>query len=91
MTGTGDGRAWVRLVVRGRDGFIVATTFRTAVVVGKARRFSGDGEPAQWRAWLWPEAGIQLGDTPSFPVEGPAGDVQRALRRRYDEEGAWWK
>jgi hypothetical protein len=46
MTGTGDGRAWVRLVVRGRDGFIVATTFRTAVVVGKARRFSEDGEPA---------------------------------------------
>jgi hypothetical protein len=90
MTEIGAGKVWIRIAARGRHGFIIATAYRTAVVVGKAHRFTGDGEPARWRAWLWPAAGVHPGNAPAFPVEGPTGDVQRALQRHYEEHGPWW-
>jgi len=86
----GNGKTWLRVAVCGKTGFIIATRFQTALVVGKTQKFSADGELAQWCAWLWPQAGVHPGQTRRFPVTGPLSDVSAAIKRHYEEHGKWW-
>lgn len=62
------------------------------LVVGSVYRVSPDGDPEEWKAWLWPVAGgtgmrtgqsVEAMETRSLPV------LKRKLQKRADQ-GAWW-
>jgi len=62
------------------------------VVTGSCRRISRDGEPEQWRAYLWPCAGGSMHTTQSCDaIDRKTVDLLgKALGHRLAKEGPWW-
>jgi hypothetical protein len=62
------------------------------VMIGQASRISADGEPEEWKAWLWPKGG-------EYPPHGQhcdaltrpsCGDIEALPNKRLKAEGRWW-
>jgi hypothetical protein len=81
-----------------RKGWIIAPMPRTTpytmgvrLVVGDAYRVSADGEPEQWRAWLWPQAGGDVHVTQSCEAVDAKTVAQLAEKiRKRAAKGPWW-
>lgn len=62
------------------------------LAVGSLFRRSGDGEPEDWRAWLWPVAGGDVHITRHCDaVDDKSPERLRdRLQKSADKEGPWW-
>jgi hypothetical protein len=62
------------------------------LVVGSIYRTSPDGQPEEWRAWLWPVAGGDMHVTRSCEAVDAAAPEKllERLRKRAGKDGPWW-
>lgn len=83
-----------------RSGFIIASLPRVdpyrmgeRLVVGDVYRISHDGEPPEWKAWLWPLAGGNVRVTQSCDAATAISPerLRVKIQKRADEKGNWWK
>jgi hypothetical protein len=88
MTGERDG--WVIARYSNRDQGFWADHGET-VVVGSVFRRSPDGEPGEWRAYLWPLAGgaMRMGQSVDVIDAGDVKTLGKRLRARAGRE-PWW-
>ena len=89
LTSTGDHRSgYLVAVMPAPDSY----TSGARLVVGDVYRNSADGEPANWRAWLWPAAGGSMHTTQSCDaVDAPTPErLWDKLQKRVSKDGPWW-
>ena len=84
---TGERDALVIAVMPAPDSY----TSGARLVVGSIYRNSPDGEPENWRAWLWPAAGGEMHVTRSCEAidAGTPEKLQEKLQKRAGR-GPWW-
>jgi hypothetical protein len=85
---TGDRSGFVIAVMPPDDGYHGGRV----LAVGSVLRVDGDGEPEEWRAWLWPSAGGAAHVSQSCPViDAGKPDALRDKLQKRAGEGAWWQ
>jgi hypothetical protein len=60
--------------------------------VGQVLKVSLDGQPEEWRAWLWSSAGQRPPLTTAVEAltRPSTGEIEDLLNRRVERDGAWW-
>lgn len=90
---TGERHGWVIARYSNRDEGFWADLGETLVVGGVFRRFrrSPDGEPGEWRAYLWPLAGgaLRIGQSVDVIDAPDVKALGKRLRDRASRE-PWW-
>lgn len=85
-------QAGEKLFVNRKEGALRGKLFdnTTGLQVGQVNMIASEGEPEEWKAWLWPAAGRYPaehgGNCEGITRKGELGKLAAALKQR----GVWW-